>query len=243
MLRAAFVLPVVVLLLACQAGSIVDPLSSPPPAQPPPPPPPPANQPPTARIVTPPIGREGAPFPFSAAASTDPDGDPLTFTWWFGDGPQTADGDSVAHTYRNNGSYVARLIATDSLGAADTTTTTVVIANVEPQITLLKIPDSLVQAGTPVPIEIEYSDPGVDDTVDASLWVGHAGGGEGGGLRGSGTVFLTFFDPGEYTISVIASDNDGAVVQRVADHTLIVVAASGAEIVAQRRGRAWVVSP
>lgn len=238
MARATLVLPVLSLFLACQAGSIIDP--SPP--APPPPLPPPINHPPTARIVTPPIGREGAPFPFSAAASTDPDSDPLTFTWTFGDGLQAADGDSVAHTYRNNDSYIARLIATDPQGATDTATATVVIANVEPQITLLKIPDSPVQAGARVPIEIEYSDPGVDDTVDASLWVSHTGGGEGGSLREPGTVFLTF-SAGEYTISVIARDNDGAVAWRVADHTLMVVAPSSAEIVAQRGGRAWMVGP
>ncbi|MGQ0534662.1 MAG: PKD domain-containing protein [Methanobacteriota archaeon] len=59
-----------------------------------------------------------APLSFEAAAS-DPDGDPLTFAWEFGDG-EKADGSSVTHAYARGGRYVVALTVTDDDGATAT---------------------------------------------------------------------------------------------------------------------------
>jgi hypothetical protein len=64
---------------------------------------------------------------FSASGS-DPDGDPVSYRWAFGDG-QSADGPVVAHLYRNPGSYAAVLTASDGL-AATTVTRTVRVGSV-----------------------------------------------------------------------------------------------------------------
>lgn len=53
---------------------------------------------------------------FSSAGTFDPDGDPLTFRWEFGDGT-SATGRQVKHTYRTAQNFNARLIVTDSHGA------------------------------------------------------------------------------------------------------------------------------
>ncbi len=53
---------------------------------------------------------------FSAAGTFDPDGDPITFQWLFGDGA-TANGRQANHTYRTQQNFNARLIVTDSRGA------------------------------------------------------------------------------------------------------------------------------
>jgi glucose/arabinose dehydrogenase len=53
---------------------------------------------------------------FSAAGTFDPDGDPLTFQWQFGDGT-SANGRQATHTYRAAQNFNARLIVTDSRGA------------------------------------------------------------------------------------------------------------------------------
>ena len=54
---------------------------------------------------------------FDGTASSDPDGDPLTYSWDFGDGA-TEPGAKVFHTFVKPGKYVARLKVTDSRGAA-----------------------------------------------------------------------------------------------------------------------------
>ena len=54
---------------------------------------------------------------FSAAGSRDPDGDPITFSWEFGDG-ERATGERVTHTYQSGGHYVAHLTADDGSGSA-----------------------------------------------------------------------------------------------------------------------------
>ena len=107
------------------------------------------------------------------------------------------------------------------------------IANVEPQITLLRIPDTVV-AGDLFTIEIQYYDPGVDDTVTAMLWVWHGNSGGGGGLSGPGTVTGAYTDPGEYTVSVIAWDNDGGVGYRQGEHPIVVVPRASPQIAARR---------
>lgn len=48
----------------------------------------------------------------------------VNYNWDFGDG-STASGNPVTHTYTNAGTYTIRLIATDSLNCADTTTSTI----------------------------------------------------------------------------------------------------------------------
>ena len=53
---------------------------------------------------------------FTAAASSDPDGDALTYTWNFGDGSPTATGMNVSHTYTSNGIYYARVTVNDGHG-------------------------------------------------------------------------------------------------------------------------------
>jgi hypothetical protein len=213
MSHRAFVPATALLFLACQAGNIASP--------------PVENHAPQAAIGAPAIGPEGSRIPFGTDGTSDPDGDALTFAWDFGDGVTLVTGiRTVSHVYRNNGSYVVRLVVSDSHGAADTAARGIIIANVAPQITLLLVPENPVVAGTLFRIEVHYADPGVDDTVHAMIWVWRPGGsGEGQGLQGPGIIERTFSDPDQYTIGVYVWDNDGASMERQADHPIIVVAA------------------
>jgi glucose/arabinose dehydrogenase len=65
----------------------------------------------------------GAPLEvqFSSAGTSDPDGDPLTLVWLFGDGTVSAEPDPV-HTYGTPGVYRAVLSVTDPHGGLGTTT-------------------------------------------------------------------------------------------------------------------------
>jgi len=73
------------------------------------------NDPPVAGSVTtsPPIGLASATsISFTAQGASDPDGDPLTYTWDFGDGA-SGSGQSTSHTYANAGSYNVTVTVSD----------------------------------------------------------------------------------------------------------------------------------
>jgi PKD repeat protein len=69
---------------------------------------------------------EGAVLPltvsFDAGCTLDPDGDPLTYSWDFGDGTTLEDQASplAAHTYTDNGFYTVTLTAEDDRGGVGT---------------------------------------------------------------------------------------------------------------------------
>jgi PKD repeat protein len=90
-------------------------------------PPPPTNQPPTADAGGPYTGFVGQPVAMSAAASTDPNNDPLTAVWNFGDGG-TGTGLTTAHTYAAAGTYSVSVTATDPSNASHTASTTATIS-------------------------------------------------------------------------------------------------------------------
>jgi len=61
---------------------------------------------------------------FDASHSHDPDGDALTYQWFFGDGAE-ATGETASHTYKQSGDYEATLFATDPCGHEGKATTTI----------------------------------------------------------------------------------------------------------------------
>ena len=65
---------------------------------------------------------------FNGSASSDPDGQSLTYSWEFGDGA-TATGENVTHSYSSNGSYLANLTVTDPDTNTDTANLTLTVEN------------------------------------------------------------------------------------------------------------------
>ncbi|MEN8163201.1 MAG: PKD domain-containing protein, partial [Acidobacteriota bacterium] len=87
----------------------------------------------TTRVNTPPVAVAGPDrqgfvggahdaLRFDALASSDADGDPLTFVWDFGDGT-TGSGATVYHQYDRPGRFTVRLSVSDPTGLACGTTT------------------------------------------------------------------------------------------------------------------------
>ena len=77
---------------------------------------PPANRAPVADPGGPYSGETGVEIRFDGSASSDPDGDSLTYAWDFGDG-STGAGASLTHTYAAAGAYEVSLVVND--GALD----------------------------------------------------------------------------------------------------------------------------
>lgn len=84
------------------------------------------NTPPVAAIhATPLTGDVPLLVDFDTANSGDPDGDPVTFVWSFGDGSKNAHGSEVSHSFDAAGEYTTKLTVTDSKGATSTKTVTI----------------------------------------------------------------------------------------------------------------------
>ena len=73
---------------------------------------------------------------FDAALSSDPDGDPLSYRWNFGDG-STGSGSSVSHTFVGAGSISVTLTVTDSGGLSDTATQQIAVSAPSGTVSLL----------------------------------------------------------------------------------------------------------
>ncbi len=76
-----------------------------------------ANRPPVANPGGPYTGKRTLAVQLNGSASTDPDGDPLTYAWIFGDGA-TGTGVSPAHLYTTLGTFTVSLTVTKIMPAA-----------------------------------------------------------------------------------------------------------------------------
>ncbi len=77
---------------------------------------------------------------FSAHDSYDLDGDELTYRWQFGDGTPDGSGETVDHTYSNDGAVEVTLTVTDPREGTDSVTSTVHPTNHTPQLTVVAPP-------------------------------------------------------------------------------------------------------
>ena len=97
---------------------------------------------------------------FSAAGSNDPNGDPLSYRWDFGDGSAPAEGAEVTHRYERAGTFTARLTVADDSGAQATADVLVFPGNDPPQLRITAPADgSRFTVGGDVELRLEASDP------------------------------------------------------------------------------------
>ena len=90
------------------------------------PPPPPANRPPRAAAKCPTEAEVNTLVTFDASGSSDPDGNPLTYKWDFGDGTTSSfTFPNATHRYARAGNNTVRLTVDDGRGGSDTATCTV----------------------------------------------------------------------------------------------------------------------
>ena len=180
------------------------------------------NQPPTASAGGPYSTPEGTNVALTAAGSSDPDGDALTYAWDLDNDGAYDDSTSQTPTFTNvgdNGSFTVKVTVTDSYGSSSATAATVTVTNVAPTVTLLSN-DGPKPEGTAVSISGVIADAGWLDTLTATVdW------GDGGGAQSlTGTlengrpdatltftnVAHTYGDDGLFTVTVCGRDDDGA---------------------------------
>lgn len=166
------------------------------------------NTPPNANAGGSRTGSEGAAVAFDGSASSDPDGNALSYDWDFGDGSQHGSGATPSHTYADNGTYVVTLTVDDRNGGTSTATTTASITNVAPLVSTggkayLLVGEALVRAGS-------LTDPGAD------AWTATANFGDGTGVQPLALIGKTFelrhtyTRAGTSTVLVQVTDDDGA---------------------------------
>lgn len=97
---------------------------------PPPAPPAPANRQPVCRLTAPAQAQVGEAVTLDASGSSDPDGDPLSYTWDFGDGtpPSRTPQARTTHSYARIGNYTARVTVDDGRGGSCSATAPIAVS-------------------------------------------------------------------------------------------------------------------
>ncbi len=146
---------------------------------------------------------EGEYVIFNGTESYDPDGDPITWQWYFGDGT-TGNGSVVMHRYFAPGNYTVRLIVKDKYGAFSVARESIQVENKRPAVKIIA-PD------------IAYEDEciefyaGVNDTVN-DLKSLRCEWDFGDGTNRTGLmVNHTYTKCGTYNVSCVIIDNNGAI--------------------------------
>jgi large repetitive protein len=170
-----------------------------------------------ANITKPPIIKEGEAATFSATATDPGTLDTLTYSWNFGDTTTPQIGQTVNHTFADNGTYNVILTVTDKDGAVTTQTVIVKVDNVAPTIASITLPQNVV-AGTAAQFTANASDQGTRDTLTYSWNFGD----NTAAVQGQ-TITRSFTTPGTYNVILTVTDKDGAVTTQT--KTLLVAAA------------------
>jgi peptide/nickel transport system substrate-binding protein len=185
-----------------------------------------SNLPPTNLAITysPAYPDVGSVVTFQGSAF-DPDGDPMEYSWDFGDGT-LADGQVVEHQYAASGVYDVTLYVTDNiLGSAPRPTwcmTQIVVAeNSPPSLIIPDIPE--VRAKTPTEFTVLASDPDAGDTL-TFVWDW----GDGTSSFTAAPVASHEYDHrGEYVLTVTLSDGTGLPGHTVSSYASVTVLSSG----------------
>lgn len=181
------------------------------------------NRPPVvASLAGPGQADEGQAVAFTSEAF-DPDGDPLLYSWDFGDGHTGSGGPGASHAYADDGPYTVRLTVRDVAGLEGSAQTTVTVVNVAPSVGSIALPEAPVAVGQTVSLTATFTDPGVDTHAAVVHW---------GDVTTSATVVngavhasRAFSTPGVFTVHVEVTDDDGGVGSRSStlDHPAYVV--------------------
>ena len=177
------------------------------------------NTSPVADADGPYTGTEDAAVTFDGSGSYDPDGDPLTYAWDFGDG-STGTGVNPTHVYTAGGTYTITLVVNDGKVDSEPSTTTADITEVNDPPVADAGPDQTVIVDEVVTFDGSGSDD-IDGTINAYDWD------FGDGNTGVGvTTTHAYGTAGTYTVVLTVTDNGGLTDTDEAIVTVMEVAAN-----------------
>ena len=164
------------------------------------------NSPPIAEFtVTPATGPAPLTVQYDATATTDPDGDPLTYGWTFGDST-TGSGVSGFHTYSTAGTYTIQLVVTDSRGNATSVSRSVLVT--EPENALPNASFNAVPTTGAAPLSVVFNATASNDSdgsIASFLW--DFGDGD---TATTAIANHTYTSQGAYIVTLTVTDNEGA---------------------------------
>ena len=137
--------------------------------------------------------------------ATDPDGQVVSFFWNFGDG-NTSSSQNPSHTYSHGGQYTVTLIVTDDNGGQTSFETTITVPNILPIAGFSYSPGNVTTART---VNFDGGSPYSYDK-DGSIvnWTWDFDGNGVVDAYGATASYL-FSTPGNYTVILNVTDNDG----------------------------------
>jgi subtilisin family serine protease len=181
------------------------------------------NRAPSAAVGGPYSGTEGSAIMLSGSA-TDADGDALTYSWNFGDGSPDESGPASTHATRSHiytdnctsgcadGAWVVTLTVTDGRGGTDTRTTSAMIANAPPQVSVAG-DQTIVSGSTFTGLGGSFADAGLFDGEWSWTVSWGAGQGSSSGFataQGAITATRQYLTAGTHTVTLSVTDKDGA---------------------------------
>jgi PKD repeat protein len=177
------------------------------------------NRPPVAVVDTLLYSCTGQTILFNGSPSYDPDGDPMTLSWDFGDG-QTASETNPAHRYNKPGFYAVKLTLNDGFAAQPTTATIPVIIEGSPQ-AALSFSDTAICVNTPITFDGTAS-------VDPNGPIGSFSWDFGDGTSALGaTVTHAYSKPGVYYAVITVMGNGSGRCSRVSQATATIHTVEG----------------
>ena len=168
------------------------------------------NEPPVAVATADPVEVEpGEPVTFSGAQSTDPNDDPLTYSWMFSDGTY-AQGVEVQHPFAEPGMHWAELMVEDGRFATDFAVVDVLVKSAnEPPVAALSVEPNPAVVGQEVTFHTTGTGDPDEETLTYTLTFGD------GTPSVTGKLFPpypdlavkhTYTEPGRYTARLTVSD-------------------------------------
>ncbi len=163
------------------------------------------NSPPVAHIAaTPTSGDAPLLVAFDASASSDVNGDVLTYHWDFGDG-NSAIGITANHTFTNPGIYQVTLTVNDGNGGTDIETVNITVIDATPQPPTANLVANPTNGGAPLTVAFDASG-STDPNGDVLTYSWDFGDGNSGAGANINHTYTTI---GIYTATLTVNDGNG----------------------------------